>query len=119
MLKKKVAQYQKERQKCVREHGKDYEELMRAKQFCLENHIRTKELAKRGIEAHVKKEERLDDLDQASTSSGKSPRMKGEPRAGVKKEAGHGGEYVEENENDDLIVLRGASVCSLLEFRVL
>ena len=61
VLEKKVAEYQKERQKCVREHGKDYEELKRAKQFCLENHIRPKELAKRGIQAHVKKEERLDD----------------------------------------------------------
>ena len=40
VLKKKVAQYQKERQKCVREHGKDYEESKRAKQFCL-NHTRT------------------------------------------------------------------------------
>ena len=71
----------------------------------LENHTRPKEIAKRGIEAHVKKEERLDDLDQASTSSGKLPRIKREPRAGVKKEAGHGGEYVEDNEDDDLIVL--------------
>ena len=71
----------------------------------LENHTRPKDIAKRGIEAHVKKEERLDDLDQASTSSGKLPRIKGEPRAGVKKEAGHGGEYVEDNEDDDLIVL--------------
>ena len=105
VLEKKVAEYQKERQKCVREHGKDYEELKKAKQFCLENHIRPKELAKRGIQAHVKKEERLDDLDQASTSSGRSPRVKEEPRAGVKKEAGHGGEYVEENEDDDIIVL--------------
>ena len=82
VLKKKVAEYQKERQKCVREHGKDYEKSKRAKQFCLENHIRTKELAKRRIEAHVKKEERLDDLDRASTSSGKSPRIKGGAESG-------------------------------------
>ena len=44
-------------------------------------------------------------MDQASTSSGRSPRVKGEPRAGVKKEAGHGGEYVEENEYDRIVVL--------------
>ena len=44
-------------------------------------------------------------MDQASTSSGKLPRIKREPRAGVKKEAGHGGEYVEENEDDRIVVL--------------
>ena len=105
ILKKKLEEYITKHKKCVKEHGaQEFEDLRAYKQMCLEKHIRPLEMGRRGL--HVKKEEVNDDVNIPSTSSSPHPSQSHVKQERVKEEPGarKDKEYVEEDDGDVIVL---------------